>query len=465
MLRWLRHLYGRMESAILDHGLYRPGRLLLVMVGILAVRGLGDDIFAAFSGDRDSMFFPANDRYADFIKVALSYSHIFTETLASKAYLNHWPYIFRLYLLDNPYDLSAHNLSLPDDQADVTNLHLPPFASVLYLSCAHLIAATNPLVAMAVFWGAYLIGGWGVARMARAHFGVSRQCGWFILFAALACYPVLWMRSRGNLAGGYSGLLTLGWLATAVSGRGRWAGWVMLALSVNLRPEPALLVLIELLGSGSLRARFCRMAIPGAMSVALAAIAFPIAHALYPLYTLDNVRRGLRIYHYRYIVSDMGDEWNASLFLWAKGVLMLMDVRPRYNETLAQALELCGSAALLLAIWGAWARRITLPVLVFLLTALPAMFVPVYSYYHIVAFVAVLALLVADLERNPPRRGDRRLPLLIVTVLVMSPLGGAYSNGLIDSLLMLGGTLYGLAPLARDAFRALGASPISAPVS
>lgn len=465
MLRWLRHLYGRMESAILAHGLYRPGRLLLVMAGIMAARALGDDIWAAFSGDTSSMFFPANDRYADFIKVALSYQHIFTETLASKAYLNHWPYIFRLYLLDNPYDLSAHNLSVPDAEANVTNLHLPPFASVLYLSCARLIAATNPLVAMAMFWGAYLIGGWGVARMARAHFGVSRACGWFILFAALACYPVLWMLARGNLAGGYSGLLTLGWLATAVSGRNRWAGWVMLALSVNLRPEPALLVMIELLGSGSLWTRFSRMAIPGTMSVALAAITFPIAHALYPLYTLDNVRHGLRIYHFRYIVSDMGDEWNASIFLWAKGVLMLMDVRPRYNDGVAQALELCGSAALLLAIWGAWARRIAMPALVFLLTALPAMFVPVYSYYHMVAFVAVIALLVADFERNSPRPGDARLPLLIVTVLVMSPLAGSYSNGLLDSLLMLGGTLYVLAPLARAAFRAGGVSPISAPAS
>jgi hypothetical protein len=273
------------------------------------------------------------------------------------------------------------------------------------------------------------------------------------------------MLARGNLAGGYSGLLTLGWLATAVSGRGRWAGWVMLALSVNLRPEPALLVMIELLGTGSLWARFVRMAIPGAMSVAIAAVAFPAAHALYPLYTLDNVRHGLRIYHFRYIVSDMGDEWNASLFLWAKGVLMLMDVRPRYSDTVAQVLELCGSAALLLAIWGAWARRIGVPALVFLLTALPAMFVPVYSYYHIVAFVAVIALLVADLERAAPRAGDRRLPLLIVTVLVMSPLAGSYSNGLLDSLLMLGGTLYVLAPLAREAFRVWGTSPISAPAS
>lgn len=449
-------IYERIENLVLAHKLYRPWRLLMVMVGILALRGLFDDMWAAFSGDTTSMFFPANDRYADFIKVALSYSHVFTETLASKAYLDHWPHIFRLYLLDNPYDLSAHNMAMPETEAEVTNLHLPPFASLLYLSCAYLIAATNPLVAMAVFWGAYGLGGWGVARMARAHFGASRACGWFITFAALGCYPVLWMLSRGNLAGGYSGLLTLGWLATAISGRNRWAGWVMLALSVNLRPEPALLVMIELLGAGSFWTRFSRMAIPGAISVAIAAIAFPIVHALYPLYTLDNVQRGLRIYHYRYIVSDMGDEWNASIFMWAKAALMLLDVRPRYSDGVAQALELCGAAALSLAVWGAWSRRIGVPALVFLLTALPAMFVPVYSYYHIVAFVAVVALLVVDMEREAPQQGDTRMPLLIVTVLVMSPLAGTYSNGLLDSVLMLAGALYVLAPLAREALGGRG---------
>lgn len=420
------------------------------MLAIMAARALGDDIWAAFSGDTSSMFFPANDRYADFMKVALSYQDIFSQTLANKAYLHHWPHIFRLYLLDNPYDLSAHNLSVPDAEANVTNLHLPPFASVLYLSCAHLIAATNPLIAMAVFWGAYGLGGWGVARMVRQHWGLSREGGWFVTFIALASYPVLWMLSRGNLAGGYSGLLTLGWLATAISGRNRWVGWVMLAFSINLRPEPALLVIVELLGSGSLWMRLSRVAIPGVMSMAIAALAFPLAHALYPLYTLENVRHGLRIYHFRYIVSDMGDEWNASLFLWAKGVLMLMDVKPRYSAGIALALELCGSLAILLTLWGAWAGRIKVCALVFLLTALPAMFVPVYSYYHIVAFVAVIVLLVADLEREPPHPGDYRLPLLIITLLVMSPLAGSYSNGLIDSLLMLGGTLHGLWPLARD---------------
>jgi len=446
-----RRIYRRIESAILAHALYRPGRLLLVMLGALAIRALGDDLWAASSGDHASMFFAADDRYADFIKVALSYQDIFAQTLASKAYLHHWPTIFRLYLLDNPYDLSPDNLSAPEALANITNLHLPPFATLLYTGCAHLIAASNPLVAMAVFWGAYLAGGWTVAGMARRHFGVSCAAGWFIRFAVLGSYPVLWMLNRGNLAGGYSALFTLGWLATAVSGRRRAWGWLALALAVNLRPEPALLVLIELLGTGTLPTRLARMAIPGAIAVAIAAIAFPIAHALYPLYTLPNVAKGLTIYHYRYIVSDMGDEWNASLFLWAKGVLFLMDYRPRYSDTVAHVLEVAGLAAILLAAWGAAARRIGRAELVYVLTALPAMFVPVYSYYHIVAFTAAIVLLVADLEANPPFAGDRRLPLLLVTALVMSPLAGSYSNGLLDSLLMLAGTAYALAPVARAA--------------
>jgi len=455
----IKRLYRKIEGLVLTHGLYQPTRLILLLLGLMALRALGDDIWAAFSGDTSSMFFPANDRYADFIKVALSYQDIFTQTLAEKAYLNHWPHIFRLYLLDNPYDLSPENMAAPEMLANVTNLHLPPFATLLYISCAHLIAATNPLVAMLVFWGLYAAGGFGVAHMARAHFNASPALGWFVAFAALASYPALWMLNRGNLAGGYSALLALAWLATAVSGRQRWLGWVALAFAVNLRPEPALLVLLELLGSGSLWARFTRMAIPGAICVAIAAIAFPLAHALYPLYTLAHVQKGLTIYHFRYIVSDMGDEWNASIFMYAKGVLMLMDVRPRYSDGVAQVLELLALAALALVAWGAATRRIARAELVFVVTALPAMFVPVYSYYHIVEFLVVIALLVADLEANPPHPMDRRLPLLLLTVLVMSPLAGSYSNGLLDALLLLAGSIYVLRPLAQAALAQITPRP------
>jgi hypothetical protein len=51
-------------------------------------------------------------------------------------------------------------------------------------------------------------------------------------------YPVLFMLARANVAG-FVGLLDFLFLFSLRTGRHRRAGWLALAIAVNLRPDPA----------------------------------------------------------------------------------------------------------------------------------------------------------------------------------------------------------------------------------
>jgi hypothetical protein len=80
------------------------------------------------------MFPDAADRYADLVKVALSYHFLLDGVVKSGAY-HGWPEIFQTYLFSHDYDNSLANLANPHaTQPGV--FHLPPVATLLYLAAA-----------------------------------------------------------------------------------------------------------------------------------------------------------------------------------------------------------------------------------------------------------------------------------------------------------------------------------------
>lgn len=419
-------------------GLFRPGRAAVALVAIMALRALIDDVVRAFSGAAfGNMFYDPGDRYADFMKVAMSYRFIVADAVRSHAWV-HWPRIFQTYLLANDYNDSVALLS-DVRTAALGNMHLPPLATLIYISCAHVIVALGATPALLLYSGAYVAAALAASLLFARLTGAPREHGLFAAFALCLAFPAVWMLNRSNLAGGYETILAFIYLITVTTGRWRPLGWVALALAVNLRPEPALLALLELGGEASLPRKLMRMVIPGLLTLGVFVAAFWAAHALYPAYTLEHVRAGVQIYHRIYIEGGAGDQWNASLLMIPKIVRMALGLKPAASPLIITLVGLAAGAVLLAGAWLAFTGRIRRVEWLFLLAALPAISVPVFAYYHMIKIGLVLLFLMLSLERTEPEADDLRFTLIALCGLAISPLGEAYTNGLADALLLLFG--------------------------
>ena len=431
------------------YGLHRPGRAAAALVAIMALRALIDDVVRAFSGAAfGNMFYDPGDRYADFMKVAMSYRFVVTDAVRSHAWV-HWPRIFQTYLLTNDYNDSVALLS-DVRTAALGNMHLPPLATLIYISCAHVIVALGAVPALLLYSGAYVFGALAACGLFLKASGAARPHGLFAAFALCLAFPAVWMLNRANLAGGYETVLAFVYLITVMTGRWRPLGWIALALAVNLRPEPALLALMELSGQASLPRKLMRMVIPGLLTLGVFAAAFWTAHAVYPAYTLDHVRAGVQIYHRIYIEGGAGDQWNASLLMFPKIVRMALGLKPAASPLIITLVGLAAGVVLLAGAWLAFTDRIRRVEWLFLLAALPAISVPVFAYYHMIKIGLVLGFLMLGLDGAEAERDDLRFTLVALCGLAISPLGEAYTNGLADALLLL----FGCVLIVRRGFRA-----------
>lgn len=427
---------------VFRYRLYEPLRAIGVLVAIMALRGLLDDLYHAFGGPgRWSMFFDPADLFGDFAQVALNYKFLFTETLQHGSY-HAWPQIFQTYLLHSNYSNALSNLADPTSQT-ISTLHTPPFATMTYLLAAKAMNATSPLVVMLGFVLAYLLGGLLAVR------AFARICAptppraviGFAAFALCLSYPAIWMLARANVAG-FVMLLVFFYLLTMQSGRHRWAGWLALGVALNMRPEPALLVLLELLSDDSWPRKLLRMAMPGVIAMAVLALSYHQAHAMYPDYTPEHIRQGLALYNRTYANGHLGDDWNVSLLYFPRLLRRIAGLAPRWDVVAQQLLLAAGALAL---IWGArraMQQQITWFEWLFFLTALPPISLPVMGYYHLSRILPLIVLLILDLARRPPVADDRRLVLLGLSGLIASPLMNPDAQGPVVALLLLSGCLF-----------------------
>lgn len=431
-------LPGQLGDLLLRHRCHEPLRFALLLLGLMAVRGLIDMLVSTVLGNhQQSMFGDMSDRFGDLLKMAMTYRPLMADVLHSGRY-HDWPALFQHYLLNND-NSPEHMAELAGlTSAQVSAYHIAPLATLYYLGTARLIALIGPVAVVLAFilghMGASLLLVRWFMRAMRAPLGLG-------LFAAAMMglsYPVLFMLNRGNLAGVVM-LLDFAYLLSLRSGRWRWAGWLALACAVNLRPEPALLALMEVLGDGSAARKFMRMVIPGLMTMVVALTAFALSHAILPDYTLEHMQQSLALYNRFYVQGPLGDPWNVSLQAFGKFAGRTLSWPPLVTALTAWLVLALGAAMLLCGLRLAALGRIGWNRWLFLLNALPMLLIPIHGYYHMVRFIPLVIWLMQDLARNRPSAGDSRLALLALTGLALSPLGTAVNQGMLVVLLLMMG--------------------------
>jgi hypothetical protein len=207
------------------------------------------------------------------------------------------------------------------------------------------------------------------------------------------------MLDRGNLLAGFSALGIVFYVFTVLSKRWRLFGILMLAVAINFRPNDVVFVLLELTGRQSLL-----KAASAIVSVGLAAIAIGLGallweHALDHRDSLSRFLHDLAVYQQGWVVGDYGIPWNESLLGALKSARALLGIRPHYQSLFAQLIAGLGLATTLAFIALIFVRLPTRAEAIFLLAAIGVIFTPVLSTYHLAMMLAPLLVVLNDENR------------------------------------------------------------------
>lgn len=355
-----------------------------------------------------TFLFGPTDRFADLVKVGLSYKALVSPHLTDAA-LASWPEIFREYYQD-----SFYVETLQPGILQITNLHLPPLGQLLSMSAGLLTVTVGPvptLVAAFLVYLAALAGAVGGALPPRDRTPAVLS-GAALLF--LFSYPALFLLTRGNL---HSALTTAGIVAfcLALHRRESVPTWSLLALAVavNLRPNAGLVALALPLLLG-LRASLPHLVKLAVFTAVIFVATLGVANLLNPEFGLGSFLAALRVYAKLYVEGPSGDAFNSSLLALLKAL-----TRGRVPFGIVMGVANTLAIALLALTWAA-ARtgRLGGAVVAFLVTACYALCTPTFGDYHLLVFVAPLLLI--HLEAGPdPLRLDQAAAA-VASVLLLS---------------------------------------------
>lgn len=380
-----------------------PKYFVLVVASSLVVRSILSSLMAGIGGLENPLFFTAQDLFADSIKSGLAIRAV-TARLLDDPRVHAWPALFQSYLFQNPY-LRNH----------ISIYHSAPLGMLGLIVFALIMAATSPTVLLVMLLAAFCTGAVVVGRHLEAATSGDRLYGALLLIVA---YPALFMLDRGNFHSGFTSLCIIFYAVSAVTGRWRPAGILALAIAINLRPNTATLLLVELADRSDLRATIRSVLAASATVVAIALASYVLAASIDPSYSLPAFLHGLALYNTAFIGGGEGMPWNASLLALSR-LLGNFGAVPSAAMSFDQRVVTgIMGAACLAAVALAVARRIGKVEAVFLGATLSVLSTPIFAEYHLLIFAAPLLLAAAGLG-VPDRRTivAQCGPILILIVL------------------------------------------------
>lgn len=372
--------------------------VVAVVLAMTLANGLYFDLRAAL-GHSSGGFLPGpEDRFADIVKVALSFKHITGDLTGSPAFET-WPTIYREYLLRNPYgDISSLAAG------KLTHFHHPPLSQLIFTLAAVFIAATgSPTLLLWICFGIYAL---CVTILAgHLHPSDSRSNTPVLVAVTLLCflsYPAMLVFLRGNYHAGCTSLLATLFLVDCLGRRKVSIGSLLaLAVAINLRPTAAIF-LFALPASLGLKQSLRAISTVCLLVAAMFLIALLAESIIYPDYNLANFLGGLDIYKSRYILGRGGDAGNASLWALIKNGVTISDTYISYYPSELSHIFVASSA--LLALVGA--KKLLRPGrseagIAFVLVALYVLLAPVTAEYHLLIFIAPVLILHACRSGTP----------------------------------------------------------------
>jgi len=404
-----------------------PVGVIIFLLMVLSLRSLFDELSYEIGVMHWSMFVTPDERFSDLLKAAMSYLN---PSLVDKSNFLHWPAQFRAYLIHNENTGPLRY-----------NLHLLPVANLLLIFAAKLILTTGATQTLVIFFFAYLGFVGLIARFFMTSMNVTRLDALAFAFVLVGSYPALFMLTRGNFNSGFTSLLLCTYVLATMSGKARWLGWAAFVLAVNMRPNTAILAGLEFVASPNFRRALLNIVMLALLCLAAFGASYTLLNSINPIYTIPNLLNGLHVYNATYFLSDGGDDFNLSVYAADKFVRHIWHIGPYFSQTAFDVITFCGVIMIAMTLWLVALRRLSRTEMVFLALAFCVMLTPVFSLYHMPVFAAALALILHENRKRGMFSERNTWMMLIIALLVISPLGGPRTNGLICSVLLLFGTI------------------------
>lgn len=363
-------------------------QVLLLVVACIAIRVVGNALVTAFYGVHDELFYTTADIFADALKSGLAQRSVSAELLTAPRVLE-WPLLFQGYLFDNIYLRPgwSHQWSTP-------------LGTLQLMGVAKIIVWSSPWGALAVLFGVYLflLGAlaWLIADVTGR---ASSSCIWCVVLLGLS-FPALFMLNRANYHSGYASIAVVTYLLTAFTGKRRWIGLIALTYAINVRPNVALITIVEFALADGFWAAFIWQSRVAVLSAAVAGISLAAANAIDPTYTFSAFLKAYAVYKDAYIFHDGGLDWNASLYGGVRSIWSVFGAVPSYNEAVAIAVTIFGVLLGFGYLWAALTRRLEPAEAVFLAVALCILFTPVLGQYHVLMLVGPVLVLCGILRKK-----------------------------------------------------------------
>lgn len=351
------------------------------------------------------------DRFADLVKVALSFRHE-TDALRTTIEFANWPMLYRDYLLRNPY-FGLEGL----EAGRLTHMHHPPLSQLSFNLAAKLIAASaSPTLALWVWFATFAT---CVAWLARTCTPNDDRKKWYAVKIAALCvvsYPALCVVIRGNYHAGFAAILSAIFLYRCLADRElSWPEYLALGLAINFRPV-AIIFVVAIPYSLGLRQSFRPMTRTLALAGSVFFASLVAENSLYPDYGIQSFLNGLHNYGNLYVVGPMGDGGNASLWSLVKNGARMADSYMFHEEMWRIFVALAFGVCIL-----AWRtiRESEHPpsVAAFVLVSLYTLLPPICAEYHLLIFAAPLIIA----AKPSLESGHRQTVAVLASILMLVP--------------------------------------------
>lgn len=356
--------------------------VMAILLALMTFRVLANVVLPRLGLADVPLFFSPEDRFADSLKVAIAQTTI-THPLWHDPRVANWPPFMQRYVFHNEYL-----------QPGATVHHLPPLSTLLMMSFAILFFLMPPVGIICGLLACYAVGALGVARTVGS---LSREKVTLAAFVLLVLsYPALFMMDRGNLHSGFTTLLVLLYIFTLFYSRLRGLGWLALALAANIRPNVALFALLELGSDHTWRDTVKAYATMGAVGLIAGLGSLWLANRIDQTYSLSEFLRSYAWYQKGYVEGLGGMGWNLSLQNLVKLVRFQAGFRMIYDPIMATSIMIFGIFLTFFILFLRMFKNIPEDCFAFFITAICAIFTPVFTEYHAVIFVGPLLLLLLN---------------------------------------------------------------------
>jgi len=354
---------------------------------------------------RGPFFVYQQDRFADLIKVALSYRHILGDIGSAPQFLL-WPERFRAFFTNNPF-LGISALST----GALTNLHLAPGGQVISLLAAIMIyVGVSPAEVLCIYFFAYLALCFKFVTTLNK-LGATKSSKFIAATLLMASWPAVFAMDRGNFSSLFvSVLIALFVLYVQLIGKQKNALFVSLlffSLAITIRPNIAIFFLFLLVASppqSYLGLTFKTVF----ASLVVGTTVYLSAHFLYPDYQIHSFLSAYSNYRQIYEIGSAGDLYNNSIYFPFKFI------GKAHLATYVSLLIFLVSGFLI------WAYKSRLTVSLYLLCLMAMLCTPVFADYHMLIFAVPI---VFTLVMFPTWKGFDHIDLicLVSSIYLVAP--------------------------------------------